>query len=280
MHMKLKEGKSKVLTLSYDDGVIQDNKLFEIMLNYGIKGTFNINTGLYFPEEKERTSERIMRMKLSEAQKLYINSYSEIAVHGYEHKNLGCISQEEVVNEVIRDRENIEKQYGVITRGMAYSFGAYNEHAIETIEKCGICYARTVFSTENFNFPKNWFEFNPTCHHNNSRLMELAKKFVEMSVTNEDNLLFYLWGHSYEFDVDDNWHIIEQFCNYVGKREDIWYATNIEIYDYVKAYENLQCGECGDTVYNPSVIDVWFVEGEKIYCVHSGETIKVDNSNI
>ena len=47
MYMKLKDGKSKVLTLSYDDGVVQDIRLIEILNKYGIKATFNINTGLY-----------------------------------------------------------------------------------------------------------------------------------------------------------------------------------------------------------------------------------------
>ena len=51
--MKLKDGKSKVLTLSYDDGVVQDIRLIEIMDKYGIKGTFNISSGLYVPEEME-----------------------------------------------------------------------------------------------------------------------------------------------------------------------------------------------------------------------------------
>ena len=45
MYMKLKDGKSKVLTLSYDDGVVQDIRFIEILDKYGLKGTFNINTG-------------------------------------------------------------------------------------------------------------------------------------------------------------------------------------------------------------------------------------------
>ena len=54
MYMKLKDGKSKVLTLSYDDGVVQDIRLIEILNKYGIKATFNINTGLYLSEEATR----------------------------------------------------------------------------------------------------------------------------------------------------------------------------------------------------------------------------------
>lgn len=52
--------------------------------------------------------------------------------------------------------------------------------------------------------------------------------------------MFYLRGHGYEFDNDNNWEVIERFAQYAGGRDGIWYATNIEIYDYVKAYKSLQ----------------------------------------
>ena len=88
--------------------------------------------------------------------------------------------------------------------------------------------------------------------------------------------MFYLWGHSYEFDNDDNWNVIEEFCAYMGNREDIWYATNIEIYDYVMAYQSLQIDEDKKKVHNPTGIDVWFVENNVTYCVRSGETLYLD----
>ena len=47
MYMKFKDGKSKALTLSYDDAVVQDIRLIGIMDKYGIKGTFNVNSGWY-----------------------------------------------------------------------------------------------------------------------------------------------------------------------------------------------------------------------------------------
>ena len=66
MYMKLKDGKSKVLTLSYDDGVVQDIRLVRILNKFGIKATFNINTGWYLQEEVTR-EKFYGRMKLSEA---------------------------------------------------------------------------------------------------------------------------------------------------------------------------------------------------------------------
>ena len=87
--------------------------------------------------------------------------------------------------------------------------------------------------------------------------------------------MFYLWGHSYEFDRQDNWHIIEEFCEYMGKREDIWYATNIEIYDYFKAYSSLVVSFDCNIVHNPTSTDVWFMHDYKTYVVRGGETINL-----
>ena len=81
MYMKLKDGKSKVLTFSYDDGVVQDIRLVNIFNKYGLKATFNINSGCYLPEDVTREKLR-GRLKRSEAITLYKDSGHEVAVHG------------------------------------------------------------------------------------------------------------------------------------------------------------------------------------------------------
>lgn len=275
MYMKLKDGKSKVLTLSYDDGVVQDIRLIEILNSHGIKATFNINTGCYTPEDAKR-DKFYGRMKLSEAKELYLNSGHEVAVHTLTHPFLQKLRSDEVLTEVLEDRKNIEKQYGSVARGMAYPYGTYSSDVVDDLKKCGICYSRTVKTTESFNFPVNWLTLDPTCHHKNPKLMDLARRFAEESINNvSENRLFYVWGHSYEFDNDDNWNVIEEFAEYIGGREDVWYATNIEVYDYVKAYENLQTSVDNTVVYNPSAIDVWFYSKGKTYCVKGGETLYI-----
>ena len=39
------DGKRKAFTVSYDDGWPQDRRLIGLMNKYGIKGTFNLNSG-------------------------------------------------------------------------------------------------------------------------------------------------------------------------------------------------------------------------------------------
>lgn len=273
MYMKLKDGKSKVLTLSYDDGVVQDIRLMEILNQNGIKATFNINTGLYLPEDTVR-EKYYGRMKFSEAKALYTNSGHEVAVHGLTHPALDRIPSDEALTEILEDRKNIEKQYGTLARGMAYPGGTYSQQVMEELKLCGICYARTIQSTEQVDFPKNWLEWHPTCHHKNPKLMDITRRFVDESPRYGNRIwMLYVWGHSYEFDNQDNWHIIEEFAQYAGGKEDIWYATNIEIYDYVKAYESLQTSVDKCIVHNPSSVDVWFAHNKQTYCVKAGETL-------
>ncbi len=273
MFMRFPKGKKKALTLSYDDGVEQDIRLIEIMKKNGLKGTFNINSGEYAPEGMvypEGTIHR--RMSRKAAQELYLNSGMEIAVHGLTHPFLEQLSENVCTYEILQDRINLEAEYGTFVRGMAYPFGTYNDSVVDTIKKCGIVYSRTVAETERFDIPTDWLRLPSTCHHDNPRLMELAHNFVE-NAGNNAPALFYLWGHSYEFEANDNWNVIEDFAEYIGNREDVWYATNIEIYDYIKAYEQLIFSVNGKNIYNPTSTNLYFEIDGEMFCVNAGETI-------
>ena len=48
------EGKERALTLSYDDGVQQDRRLVALLRKYGVKATFNLNSGRLGRTERSR----------------------------------------------------------------------------------------------------------------------------------------------------------------------------------------------------------------------------------
>ena len=87
--------------------------------------------------------------------------------------------------------------------------------------------------------------------------------------------LFYLWGHSYEFDRDNNWEHLEGICEKLSGKEDTWYATNMQIYDYITAYHSLIYSADGTRVYNPTLQTIWFDVDRVLYSVEPGETIKI-----
>jgi hypothetical protein len=113
-----------------------------------------------------------------------------------------------------------------------------------------------------------------TCHHNSPELKSLSKKFVEEKVTRAP-YLFYLWGHSYEFESNNNWEVIEDFARYTGNRDDIWYATNIEIYDYIEAYSRLVFSADGRRIKNPSCIKVCFEHNGKLIEIEAGTMVEI-----
>ena len=146
--MRFPGGKVKALTLSYDDGVEQDVRLIEIMKQSSLKGTFNINSGYYAPEGAKYPEGQIhRRMTRKQCIQLYHENGMEVAVHGLTHPFLEQLPVSQCTYEVLQDRRNLEEDFGVIIRGMAYPFGTYNDSVVNTLKQCGIVYARTVEST-------------------------------------------------------------------------------------------------------------------------------------
>ena len=270
----------KVLTFSYDDGLKLDEQLVAILQKNGLKGTFNLNSGMFAESSNENNIHA--RMTKEECIRLFANSENEIAIHGYRHLPLATLASTEIVYETISDKATLENIFGCVIRGMAYSNGSYNEAAVEVLKKCGIRYARTVEDTGNFDLPEDWMKMHPTCHHNSPRLMEIAKQFAELNYEEEwtwswfskTPKMFCVWGHSSEFGRDQNWNVIEEFAEYLGNRKDIWYATIGEICEYTQAYKALQFSADGTLVYNPSAIDIYMSRFGKKYIVHSGETVR------
>ncbi len=268
--MRFKDGKKKALTLSYDDGVQQDIRLIGIMDKYGLKGTFNLNSGRFAEEGTQFPAGQVhRRLTQKEAGELYRNSGHEVAVHTLTHPWLEKLPRPVVLQEVLEDRRRLEAMFGGVVRGMAYPFGTYSDAVVEILKAAGIAYSRTVVSTENFAVPEDWLRMPATCHHNNPRLMELAEQFINL----QNCGLFYLWGHSYEFEQNDNWQVIENFAAKIGGRDDIWYATNIEIYNYVEAYRHLQFNADCTRAENLSAADVWIGVDGKAVKIAAGQTI-------
>ncbi len=274
--MNFPNGLEKALTLSYDDGVEQDIRLIDIMNAHGLKGTFNISAGLFAEEGKVYSAGNVHR-RMTEARciELYKNSGHEVAMHGLRHPHLENMTQPAMVNEIIGDRMGLEARFGGVIRGMAYPYGTYNDRVVEVLRVCGVAYSRTVQSTRNFKIPTDWLRMPATCHHNDAELQNLTDKFVGEKKAFTEPWLFYLWGHSYEFESNDNWELIEKFAEQVGGRDDVWYATNIEVHDYVEAYRALLWSADSKRVYNPTDKTVWFSVDKTRYTVKSGETIEI-----
>ncbi len=278
VQMRFPGGRAKALTLSYDDGVKEDIRLVKLMQQHGIKGTFNINAGLFSPEDYDYASRAWGgRLKRSDAVALFTDSGMEVASHSYTHPYLEQRPYPQQVYEIVRDRAELEQTFGCIVRGGAYPYGTYNEETVEALKAAGIVYWRTVENTEGFDIPTDWLRLPGTCHHKSPKLPALTERFLAAAPEEkEPPMLFYLWGHSYEFERDHNWEVIEHFAERVGGHDDIWYATNIEIYDYVHAWEQLIFSLDMTRVSNPTAQTLCFTASGKGYTVPAGASIVLE----
>ncbi len=275
LFMRFPEGKAKAFTLSYDDGVAADIRFIGLCDKYGLRATFNINTGTYAPEDASFDADNTKRrLKKSEATELYGKGVHEVSTHGYTHPFFEKIPTASVCQEIIKDREILEEQFGCIIRGHAYPFGTFNNEVVQCLKDCGIAYARTVWSSYNFDIPTDWLRLKPTCHHDDARVMELVDRFI--SISSPPPKLFYLWGHTYEFGQNNNWEHIEEIFKKISGREDVWYATNIEIYEYTEAYNSLIFSVDMKYVKNPSATKVYFEFNNKQYSIDAGESICIE----
>lgn len=220
-------GKNKAVTFSYDDGVEMDKRLVEIFNRYGLKCTFNLNSGIMSPESCwENNGVTIRRMAPEGLPELYKGH--EIAVHCVTHANLQELGDEAARREILDDKLALEKLFGTDIKGMAYPYGAYDERIIRIAGECGMKFARTCGDRHDFHMPENMLAFGASCHHDWEGLWELVRSFLEYD--GDEPAALCVWGHSYEFEVNRNWERIEELCRMLSGRDDIFYGTNSQVY--------------------------------------------------
>lgn len=280
--LRFPDGKTKALTFSYDDGVVQDRRLVSLLNRYGLKGTFNLGYGvLGFQGNAEMNGRTVDISKVLPEEVPMVYAGHEVAGHGLLHSALNRIGTPAAMWEIIEDKRCLERRLGKLVRSFAYPFGAYDDSVKLLLRLAGYKNARTVISSGKFDLPSDLLAWEPTCHHSDSNLMELAEAFCANENPFSDGQLFYLWGHAYEFDADDNWSVIEEFTAYMGKHSDtIWFATNGEIADYLTAFRSLEYSADAGMIYNPTGTELWIGVQERIYTVPPKTTVFIEDPGL
>lgn len=226
-------GKMKAVTFSFDDGVTQDIRLIELFNKYGLKCTFNINSEKLGLQEvlDLGNGKQVKHFKVNAADVKSIYSGHEVAVHTLTHPNLTQLDKEEVIRQVEQDRLNLSALCGYEVVGMAYPCGGINNDdrtAAIIRENTGVKYARALESSGSFEPQKNLYRLQSSVYHMDfDQMTAMAEEFVILQP--DSPKIFYIWGHSYEFDVDNTWGRFEEFLQFISGREDIFYGTNQEV---------------------------------------------------
>ena len=226
-------GKNKAVTFSYDDGITQDQRLINLFNKYGLKSTFNLNSGhLGIADSLIRAGMTVSFVSPRENEIKKIYEGHEIAAHTVSHPRLTVLDEEKIIYEVEEDRKKLSELAGYEVVGMAYPCGGENcnQHVADVIRKnTGIKYARTIALSNSFAPQKDLYLFNPTIHTGSDfdAMFKLVEEFVSLDPTEPQ--LLYLWGHSFEFDMYNTWDKMEELCKMISGHKDIFYGTNKEV---------------------------------------------------
>ena len=232
--------KLKAVTFSFDDAVEQDKRLIEIFDRYGLKCTFNINSGMMgmdtchdamlFGEMRTFRNHRIPRDEIKE---VYQNH--EVAAHSVSHPILPLLEKdEEVIFQMREDAKALEAITGKRVNGFAYP-GGYCEYYNDRVKKLifdntKLRYGRTAKSSYSFDLPDDLMIFHPTISH---RELDIREKMTDefLALESETPKMFYIWGHSYEMINERIWYDFEKLCERLAGKDDIFYGTNYEIFE-------------------------------------------------
>ena len=223
-------GKKKAVTFSYDDGVTQDERLIALFNKYGLKCTFNLNSGyLGHTGELIREGVRVDHTKIAPERIRGVYEGHEVATHSVTHPYLTRLTDDEIVREIEDDRIRLSELVGYDVVGHASPMGDCDERVGRILrERTGVKYARTVISTHSFDLQDDLYLFNPTVYHHRemNEMFRLGEEFLNLKT--DDPKILYVWGHAYEFDIHDDWKRFEEFLEMISGRDDIAYCTNKE----------------------------------------------------
>ncbi|GEM_PF-488282 len=239
------DGLKKALVMSYDDGVIQDIRLARMFTQYGIRGTFHINSGIMENPDK-------VPQELAE----FVYRGHEPSMHSSTHPFLYHATEEHIRMEIHEDKLRLEKIFGRRILGMSYPFGSYNITMLRRMREWGLLYGRVVPETKDFRLPGDLLHWRPSCHHHQAQ--GLTEQFLAADPSKLN--LFLIWGHSWEFDddkPDNNWRFMESICKQLSGHGDVWYATMGEVACYLTALEAVRVSCDGRTFENKSAQTVW-----------------------
>lgn len=264
----------KAITFSYDDGNAEDSKLIEIFNKYELRGTFNLISNYINSSNQNAYAQRYVGHEVATHSKthprMYVKDSSEIE-GGYTP-----LTFEDCKEEFSSAQTKLNDVFGSYPRGGAWPYTApytrdfYNDLLTYMQDELGIMYMRPTATKSDFNLPTNWMDWRSNCHHDN--METFAKEFLELD-TNNELKLFYVWGHTYEFEptrepentAKVRWDDIDRLCAMFADRDAVWAATNIEIYDYATAMNKVVIDYDKNTIQNPTDEDLYFVvNGEKV----------------
>ena len=190
---------------SWDDGVVDDARLTDLLRRYRATATFNLNPGLHQPQRSfswRYGDKEVGRWGQDELVAVYAGF--EIANHSLTHAFLPDLSPVDLRREVHESRLILQEWFRQPVRGFCYPFGGFNAAVKEAIHVAGHCYARTVSELDPVFPPADPLEFGAHCRFADP---DFWNRYQSVRAASG---VFFFWGHSYELISEAMWADLEE----------------------------------------------------------------------
>lgn len=216
------------IIFSWDDGAVEDQKLFELHNKHEIPGMFFVPT-------KNREGRKVIS---SEIIKHAESKYISFGGHTENHTYLTDISLIQAESEVYLNKEYLENILGHPITNFCLPGGKYNNSIIQLVYK----YFKTIRTTDTMCFNYTGGLYKPTFHfyprgvkslignslrncsfkylayigtHFKVSYFDLLETIMEKEVNSKDkNNVVMIWGHSWELEKYDLWDTLEKLMKH------------------------------------------------------------------
>lgn len=203
----------KLFVFAIDDGTIFDKKVIDIFNRYGIKATFNLNSGLQdFVWYKDWLEVR--RLKLDENKDIYDGH--EVASHSLTHPFLTSMSDEDVYKEVKEDIDNLESIFHREITTFSFPFDGFDERTIDIVRRAGISHIILPAIDDSFRLPIDNHHIKVTSWNIDDALLK-----VQAFIKDEKAEIFVYLSHSYDYEYGNSYDKLEELCRIVNENKDI-----------------------------------------------------------
>jgi len=201
---------AKYFLLSFDDGTIYDRRFVELLNKYGMKATFNLNSGLedFVWQYEDRFPVR--RQVLADTVELYRGH--EVASHSLHHHWLNTLTPPQLTREIGEDCAALKKLFNLEEIGFGVPFTACTEREIKIIRKF-VRYIRLSELADTFDLPKDPYHIPIHGLYNDADIREKITRFAECD---QEDALFVMAGHSYELEVLQHWEYMESLLQLIS----------------------------------------------------------------
>jgi peptidoglycan-N-acetylglucosamine deacetylase len=227
-----------IVTTSWDDGHELDEKLADLLADYGFAGTFYISPrSAEIPPHK-----RLCAMSLGEIARRF-----EIGNHTLTHPHLTRLPLSEVDREIRLGADALQEIIGRSVTSFCYPYGAYRAQHVRLVQAAGFRVARTIrrFCTT---APTDPLQMGTTIHAarylaDGWPVLRRCKTPRQVSAmwgnwdvlarrlfqeVQEHGGVYHLWGHSWEIEAHGDWSRLRSLLRFITE-QDVTFVTNAEL---------------------------------------------------